>query len=218
MKEILSVGSLNILEYPVVHHTGSAPSLSVVLPVHNAERTLTQHVSHLLDLLPDLAARFEVLIVDDGSTDHTEEVALDLAQQYPQVKVVRHPRRLGIEAAAQTGAARTLGDMVIVHAGEQPVNAADLQRMWNHREDEKLVMARCGGEPGLIDAGVLRHLIDCQADAASNVVPEPGIVRMIRRRPVRSDNSRATQARRSRVPAPAFKATANGGGTYLSWH
>ena len=105
-------------------------TLSVVVPVHNAQRNLSQRIGRLLEVLPDLAAKFEVLIVDDGSTDQTEEVALELSYQYPQVSVTRHNEQLGIEASARTGAAHTTGDIVIVHAGQEPVNASQLRRIW----------------------------------------------------------------------------------------
>ena len=68
-------------------------TLSVVLTVHNAEKTLADQVSKTLDILTDLSARFELLIVDDGSTDQTEEVAHELARHFPQLRVARHARR-----------------------------------------------------------------------------------------------------------------------------
>lgn len=137
-----------------------AKSLSVVVPVHNAERNLTRRIGHLLEVLPDLVPKFEVLIVDDGSTDQTEEVALELSQQYPQVRVTRHRQQRGIEACAQTGAAHTTGDVVIVHAGHEPVNASQLRRAWEGRDDEELVVALTGSNVGGIDAEILRQLED----------------------------------------------------------
>lgn len=117
-------------------------SLSVVLPVHNAETTLTHNVYELLDVLPEIATRFEILIVDDGSTDQTEEIAHELARSYPQVRVVRHARRRGASAAIQTGMTRTMGDVVFVHDEATPIRASELRSLWSMRNDRELVMAR----------------------------------------------------------------------------
>ena len=54
-------------------------SLTIVLPVHNAESRLRKNVSELLELASELTAKFGVLIIDDGSTDATFEVAEELA-------------------------------------------------------------------------------------------------------------------------------------------
>ncbi|NLX54385.1 MAG: glycosyltransferase family 2 protein [Planctomycetaceae bacterium] len=116
--------------------------MSVVLPVHNAETTLTHNVYELLDVLPEIASRFEVLIVDDGSTDHTEEIAHELARCYPQVCTVRHTRRRGANAAIQTGMAHTTGDIVFVHDEATPISASELRNLWSLRNDCRLVVAR----------------------------------------------------------------------------
>jgi hypothetical protein len=95
-------------------------TLSVVLTVHNAEKTLAAQVTRLLDVLPDVANRFELLIVDDGSTDQTEEVAHELARDFPQLTVARHAKRLGQEAAAQTARSRTTGEILLLHEPSVP--------------------------------------------------------------------------------------------------
>ncbi|MFV1964260.1 MAG: glycosyltransferase family 2 protein [Pirellulaceae bacterium] len=98
--------------------TTNQQSLSVVLSVHNAEKTLSQQVTHLLDVLPDLAQRFELLILDDGSTDRTEEVAHELARDYPQLRVARHNKRMGADANLQTALEETTGDVVVLQDEE----------------------------------------------------------------------------------------------------
>ncbi len=53
-------------------------TLSLIIPVRNAEQSLAQDVARILDVLPELTKNFEVLIVDQDSTDHTREIAEDL--------------------------------------------------------------------------------------------------------------------------------------------
>lgn len=184
----------------------TAKSLSVVVPVHNAERSLTRRIGHLLEVLPDLAAKFEVLIVDDGSTDQTEDVALELSQQYPQVRVTRHPEQRGIEASAQTGAAQTTGDIVIVHAGHEPVNASQLRRAWLHRDDEELVVAPIGSNVGGINSEVLRRLEDwgqgLARDRANSSSRERRTSRSPAEKPLRGP-------KKPSIPAPLFRFTSS---------
>jgi glycosyltransferase involved in cell wall biosynthesis len=112
-------------------------SLSLVLPVHNAQSILARQVTTLLDLLPELTTRFEVLIVDDGSTDRTEEEAHELAVRYPQVKVARHNRRQGKWAALETGIRHARGELVILQDDES-ISPAQLRWLWAQRHDRRI--------------------------------------------------------------------------------
>jgi hypothetical protein len=116
--------------------TYSDQSLSVVLPVYNAQNSLPQLISQMLDILPDVASEFEVLVVDDGSTDQTEEVARDLAIRYPQVRVARHAERLGGEAVIRTGYERSRGRVVIVQQENTAFGHADLKRLWQMHAEQ----------------------------------------------------------------------------------
>jgi cellulose synthase/poly-beta-1,6-N-acetylglucosamine synthase-like glycosyltransferase len=89
-------------------------SLTILLPVHDAQSTLAETVGEVLEVASDLSDRFELLIIDDGSTDATGEVAAELTRHYPQIRILRHHRRLGNEAAVRTGLAESSGELVFV--------------------------------------------------------------------------------------------------------
>src|SRR5579872_1492420 len=88
----------------------ATPYLSVVVPAYNEERTLDTVVRKLVQL-PHLR---EVVIVDDCSKDHTPEIARQLSEEYPHVKVVRHTVNSGKTKALKTGFQHTTGEIVIV--------------------------------------------------------------------------------------------------------
>ncbi len=92
-------------------------SLSVLFPVKDAQATLAASVHEILDVAADTSNSFELLIIDDGSCDATPEVAHELTRHYPQIRLVRHARPLGHDAAIDTGLQRSQGDVVVVHEG-----------------------------------------------------------------------------------------------------
>jgi glycosyltransferase involved in cell wall biosynthesis len=89
-------------------------SLTVLLPVQDAQATLTETVEEVLDVAAELTDRFELLIIDDGSADATSEIAHELTRHYPQVRAIRHSKPLGRDAALRTGLAQSRGEVVFV--------------------------------------------------------------------------------------------------------
>jgi len=102
----------------------------LILPVHNAQLNLAADVARILEILPELTRNFEIVIVDDGSTDHTWEVAEDLATKYPQIKIAAAP---GAAGAIHSGIQLTRGELVLAHDGQTAINPAQLARIWNNQ-------------------------------------------------------------------------------------
>ena len=112
-------------------------ALCVLLPVYNAQPTLEPGVTELLDRLGELADRFELCIVDDGSIDDTAEVARDLAARYPQISVIRHPVRLGLAEAIQTGLDHTVGEILWIGDEDYNLEPDDLRTWWQLRDTQR---------------------------------------------------------------------------------
>jgi glycosyltransferase involved in cell wall biosynthesis len=106
------------------------PSLTVLLPVRNSQSSLAGTVHKVLEVLSDLTNRFELVIIDDGSTDATIEVADDLATCYPQVTAVRHARPMGRSTAVRTGLRRSTGEVVLVRDNDCRLPIEEIPRLW----------------------------------------------------------------------------------------
>jgi glycosyltransferase involved in cell wall biosynthesis len=98
------------------------PCLSVVIPVFNEEATLATIVKRV-SALPNL---LEIVIVDDCSTDKTEEIGRELSKSYPQVTLTRHPKNRGKTEALRTGFALTKGEIVIVQDADLEYDPAEI--------------------------------------------------------------------------------------------
>lgn len=78
--------------------------LSLILPTFNESGNISEIVRVLSDLLDSAwAGRYELIVVDDNSPDRTWKIALDLTEQYPQLKVVHRETEKGLSTAVIRG-------------------------------------------------------------------------------------------------------------------
>jgi hypothetical protein len=108
-------------------------SLTVVLPIHNAEHSLRRSVADVLDASADLSGQIQVLIVDDGSTDDSFDIACELATRYPQVRVLRQAQQRGLGPTLQAVRRRITTDVVMVHDGVTPIRSEQLLALWRQQ-------------------------------------------------------------------------------------
>ncbi|TFG45762.1 MAG: glycosyltransferase family 2 protein [Candidatus Brocadiia bacterium] len=93
-------------------------SISVFFPCYNEQANVGRTVEKALDVLGKLKADFEVIIVDDGSSDNTGREADEIAGRDGRVKVVRHQRNLGYGAALQSGFKAATKELVFYTDGD----------------------------------------------------------------------------------------------------
>jgi glycosyltransferase involved in cell wall biosynthesis len=105
------------------------PALSYFFPAHNEAANLAGLVEEALTTLPSLAEQFEIVIVDDGSTDATPALADELAAAHPEVRAIHHPTNLGYGAALRSGFAAARFDHLAFTDGDRQFKVADLGRL-----------------------------------------------------------------------------------------
>jgi glycosyltransferase involved in cell wall biosynthesis len=84
-------------------HSDPSASLSVFFPCFNEQDNIEPLVTKAVEILGAVTPDFEILIVDDGSSDETGDRADALAQTHSQVRVIHHGTNLGYGAALQSG-------------------------------------------------------------------------------------------------------------------
>jgi polyisoprenyl-phosphate glycosyltransferase len=89
------------------------PTLSVVVPVYDEAQVLPLFAERLRPVLDGLGETYEVLTVDDGSTDATPVLLERLRREWPQLRVVRLRANSGHQAALSAGLARARGQWVV---------------------------------------------------------------------------------------------------------
>jgi glycosyltransferase involved in cell wall biosynthesis len=105
------------------------PSLSVVIPMFNEEAYARRSVAAARAALEETTGDWEVVVVDDASTDGTPGVLEALAREDPRVRVLRHPvnRRLG--GSLRTGLGAASKDLVLYTDADLPADLGQLPRL-----------------------------------------------------------------------------------------
>jgi glycosyltransferase involved in cell wall biosynthesis len=105
-------------------------ALSYFFPAHDEAENIEALVAEALEALPAIAERFEIIAVDDGSTDGTGDLADRLAAEHPGVvRAIHHPQNQGYGSAVRSGLAAARFPLVCFTDGDRQFKVADLARL-----------------------------------------------------------------------------------------
>src|SRR6186713_1313067 len=103
-----------------------SPDLSIVIPVHNESLNIKPLYDELTQTLAQYGRSYEILIVDDGSTDGTFEELAKLQARDPKLRVIRFRRNFGQTAAFAAGFAHARGRLVVTSDGDLQNDPRDI--------------------------------------------------------------------------------------------
>lgn len=89
-------------------------AFSIVIPVYNEETGIAATVAHLHESLKSTGCKYEIVIINDGSTDGTSEIL----RSQPDIRVIEHPRNRGYGAALKTGIRHTQHSIIAITDGD----------------------------------------------------------------------------------------------------
>lgn len=103
------------------------PEVSVIVPVYNEVSNLQPLVERILETLRPTGRSFELILIDDGSTDGSEDVLRDLKADIPELRVVFFRRNFGQSAALTAGFDYARGHVIVSMDGDLQNDARDIE-------------------------------------------------------------------------------------------
>ncbi len=104
------------------------PSLSVVLPAHNEEITIESVVEEVSSVAQQLGMDYEIILVNDGSTDRTGEIARELARRIPNFRLVEHYPSRHYGGALKAGFAAATKDLIAFFPADKQFVFSEIDR------------------------------------------------------------------------------------------
>ena len=132
-----------------IDHTGSNVLLSAVVPIYNEADNISPFFDRLNKVLDDLGETYEIICVDDGSTDESADRLVVERSRNPAIKILRLSRNFGKELALTAGLDHAGGAAVVVVDADQqdpPELISELLAKW--REGYDVVYARRANRAG----------------------------------------------------------------------
>jgi glycosyltransferase involved in cell wall biosynthesis len=105
-------------------------SLTVFFPAYNDSGTIASLVISALQSASKLTPDYEVIVVNDGSSDSTAQILRELERVYPQVKIVTHDVNRGYGGALRSGFANSSKDVIFYTDGDAQYDPAEIALLW----------------------------------------------------------------------------------------
>ncbi len=101
-------------------------SISAVFPAYNDGGTIASMVAAAWIALKQVTEDFEIIVVNDGSSDYTATMLEEVSTRYPELRVITHPYNQGYGAALRTGFSAAIKDWVFYTDGDSQYNPLEL--------------------------------------------------------------------------------------------
>ena len=134
----LSAAPDAMIARPPVHPAPHPVDLSVVIPAHDEEASIVELLCEIKTAL-DKHMRYEIVVVDDCSSDNTAALLMEARQAFPELRVFQHRKCYGQSAGLATGIHAARGTWIATLDADGQNDPADILKLWHLRERTGLV-------------------------------------------------------------------------------
>ncbi|MDW8055621.1 MAG: glycosyltransferase family 2 protein [Elusimicrobiota bacterium] len=113
--------------------------ISIIIPVYNEEKRIEQTLHILMNYIKNRFNRYEIIIVDDGSTDKTLQL-LQKFIEYSEIKVVMNKQNLGKGAAVRNGVLNAEGEYIYFTDADLSTPIEELEKFLSYIKDYDIVI------------------------------------------------------------------------------
>jgi len=115
--------------------------LSLVIPVYNEERNIRKCLTKINTLLDSILESYEIIVVNDGSTDDTLQVLKKIKPLYSKLKVINNTKNKGKGFSVNSGVSNSHGKAVMFFDGDMEISPHMIEQYIKQLEDYDLVIA-----------------------------------------------------------------------------
>ncbi len=141
------------------------PSLTIFFPAYNDEKSIPGLTETCLEVARRLTDDFEILIVEDHSPDRTGEVADELAARHKEVRVIHHPRNMGVGQTMIDGFTQAKKEYVFYTDGDAQYDVRELMRLVEYVDDYEVIIGyrlrRAEGAKRIFTSRCFHFLVFC---------------------------------------------------------
>lgn len=116
--------------------------LSVIVPVYNEQESVLHTIKRLHLVLTDTGINYEIIVVNDGSTDHSEE----LLKKVKGITLLKNPYNLGYGASLKKGIKNAKYDWIMITDADGTYPIEDIPRLLKHTDDYDMVVGKRTGK------------------------------------------------------------------------
>jgi len=103
--------------------------ISVVVPVYNEEGNLPVLIPALLEVLKNLGRSYEIIFVDDGSSDESRRILKEMASEHASLRILRFKENRGLSTALMAGMREARGEIIVTLDSDLQNDPADIPRL-----------------------------------------------------------------------------------------